>query len=794
MTSPTPPAEWPASWITISEAAEASLVAAYGLRFSLDQPQTVGFSVSADQRYELFLDGRRIGRGPERGDLRHWYFERYQCEWAAGDHFLFARVWTLDLARNHAPGAQMSLGHAFFLYAEAPHTELLSTGLAPWQGKKHEGYAFTRQCPGAAGAFAGAGVTVNGVDFPWGIESNRDKVPGTPVVRGSTGRSLSTRTNYGDMQFRRLRPALLPPQHSQPVPAGIVRHLDHVSFEQSEDRPILATDHDPASGEAWQQALHGREPVCLGPHQRVRVLIDLENYYCAYAHLRVSGGDGATLRFLWAESPYETGSVPFRDKGHRDEIEGKYLHGRYDTFLPDGSENRTFSPLWWSAGRYVAVFVETAEEPVSIHAIDFEETRYPLEPEGTIDVPHEAFRAALPIMMRTLQMCAHETYMDCPYYEQLMYTGDTRLQMLVTFCVSADSALPRKALTLYASSLHSSGLTQARYPTSFPQIIPGFSLWWIAMLHDYLLWRGEPELVRSFLPTARMILDRYLQSFAHDGALRVPEGWAFVDWVPEWHYGEPPVTEDRIGSIHQLQFVLALGHLADLEIWLGNETLADLRRQQQSQVWEGACQAFWNENVGAFADLPDGDSFSEHAQVLATLSGLLDETQRTRLRTHLLEATFLTPTTVYFRHYLFEALTSLGLAHVMFDRFELWEAFPSLGLRTALEAPEPSRSDCHAWSAHPMYHAVASICGIRPDRPGFAHLRVEPQLGPLPYVRATVPHPLGRIEVDLRQSGDGGLSGTVILPEGLSGTLVANGEIRAITGRTELPAVSQPPR
>ncbi len=33
--------------------------------------------VSADERFELFLDGRRIARGPDRSDVEHWSYATY---------------------------------------------------------------------------------------------------------------------------------------------------------------------------------------------------------------------------------------------------------------------------------------------------------------------------------------------------------------------------------------------------------------------------------------------------------------------------------------------------------------------------------------------------------------------------------------------------------------------------------------------------------------------------------------------------------------------------------------------
>ena len=50
------------------------------------------------------------------------------------------------------------------------------------------------------------------------------------------------------------------------------------------------------------------------------------------------------------------------------------------------------------------------------------------------------------ISLRTLRNCMHETHEDCPYYEQLQYTLDTRLQMLLTYAVSGDTRMAENVL------------------------------------------------------------------------------------------------------------------------------------------------------------------------------------------------------------------------------------------------------------------------------------------------------------------------------------------------------------
>jgi len=134
-----------------------------------------------------------------------------------------------------------------------------------------------------------------------------------------------------------------------------------------------------------------------------------------------------------------------------------------------------------------------------------------------------------------------------------------------------------------------------------------------------------------------------------------------------------------------------------------------------------------------------------------------------KLANALLAAPDLARATVYFRHYLFETFRLLGYTDAIHDRLQLWFDLPGQGLRTVVESPEPTRSDCHAWGAHPMFHAFATFCGIRPAKPGFREVEFAPQPGPLDHAKAKLVHPRGWVELDLRRT-DGVWTGSAATP------------------------------
>lgn len=771
--------DWPAKWVNVAEPPSGSFAAVYRLKFEVAAETTARLHVSADQRYELILDGRRVGRGPERGEEMCWLYESYELTLAPGGHMLVARVWWLSHEGHHAPTAQRTIRPGFILAAEAPLTGQLSTGMAPWEAKVMGGCSFSGPPAGNAGHLAGGVIAIDGRAFDWGWEAGEGE-GWQPVRPGFPGRDRLNRWGENN-SGPRLRPAMLPAMKEITRHLGNVRYIDAPESDQTGGVAVEVSRSLRDEQPLWQRLLAGQGPHGVPARTRRRLVIDLDDYYCAYPQLTLSGGRDARVRLHWAESLFLTSGAGSSSggKGNRDQVEGKIFKGRGDTFIADGGAGRTFDTLWWACGRYVELYVETADEPLTIDDISFRETGYPLHMDGQVELSDDRFNRVVPIMWRTMQMCMHETYMDCPYYEQLMYTGDTRLEVLVTYLMCRDDRLPRKAIRMFGTSQNFDGLTQSRFPSHTTQVIPQFSLFFVAMLYDLALWRGEREYVLRMMPRARAVLEAFIGRINEQGLVEWPEGWNWVDWVPGWEHGSPPRDGSMHTSINNWQFAYVLGLAIELERWLGEGELAGRLEQVRRRVAQATTEAFWDEGRGLFADTLSHSCYSEHAQCYALLSGLVDPPREQRVVEGLLRDPNLARATIYFQHYLFEVLAKYGQTDAMLDRWTLWYEHPELGMKTCLEKPEPSRSDCHAWGAHPIYHAAASIAGVRPRGLGGQEVVIRPQLGRLSYVRCTAIHSAGQILVDLRKS-EGRLTGGIELPPGLRGYLVLPDGERAL--------------
>jgi len=760
--------QWPAAWIWPEGAnPDEPLVFGARLDFSLAKPETVRLHVSADQRFELFLDGKRFARGPELSDIAHWMYASFDLALTAGAHRLGARVW---YAGDQAGYAQQTVRAGFLCAGEGTGGERFHTGMAPWSVKRLDGYSLTRRKQIWL-APPRQEVDLARVEEAWLEGDGGWEAPKVSATARTEGGTDTTPVWV-------VHPALLPPQRETPVAWASVRHAG--PLEEGLPRVFRASSDSPEwkrQAEAW---ITGKASLTLPPGAKIRILLDTGEYRCVWPRIEASGGEGARLALEWAESlyvhdpndPASLGGYGQADKAHRGETEGKYFRGEGDGWTFDGRPHVLESHAW-HAGRYALFTLHGGRTPLVLGAPTLTQTGYPMDLESRFASSDPRLDGSIPILWNALRSCSHETYMDCPYYERMMYVGDTRLEALVTYAATRDARLPRKALALFDWSRAATGLTASRYPTRFRQTIPPFSLWWVAMVKDYAWWRDEAAVARGFLPGTRAVLDYFLARLDGEGLPMIPPGWNFHDWVPGWPAGMMPAGRER--SLLGWHLLYALGLAAELEGALGEAEFAERYRRHRGRLFLALDRRFWSPDRGLFADDEGLTSYSEHAQSLAILSGMLDPSRAEQVAEGLDAAKDLIPATIYYSHYTFEALAQAGRGDRILPRLDLWRNLNGQGFTTTPEMPEPTRSDCHAWGAHPLYHFFASLLGIRPAAPSFARIRIEPRLGTLEHAEGTMVHPLGEVHVRAKREGTE-IHGLVKIPAGTLGILAVNGE------------------
>lgn len=782
----TPGTPWPCRWIA-DAAARPPAVVAYRRPFALEAATVVRVHVSADERYDLWLDGTCIGRGPERGDLAHWAFETYDLDLAAGDHNLVARVWSFG---DLAPAAQVSAGHGFLCAPERPDLlDRLGTGVAPWQSRVLPGYGFvSAHVPNGFPMSVGPAVTIEGAGVAWGVETGEGDGWNRAVA---VAPAYDAAAPFPADGTRLLTPAALPPMRDDPFRPVAVRHVGPAPGR--DDAPYRAADDSPAAREAWTALTAHDAPLTLPPGLGRRVLLDLGELRCAYPEIVVTGGRGGEVALRWAEALVEEATPGTRAKGNRDAIEGKRLLAVGDRFRLDGGAGRRFDTPWWRVGRYLEVTTRAGDAPITIERLALRETGYPLDWPAAPATGDAGWDRLLAVCHRTLRACAHETFVDCPYYEQLQYAADARVEALVTYVTCPDDRLPVKALRLFdASRRNPTGFTLDAYPSRDRVVIPGFSLWWVAMVHDQARWRDDLALIAELMPGVRAVVDRFLACRGEDGLPRNPLGWNFVDWADEWRAGVPPGGEaGEVSGAATWHLVLTLKLAADLERIVGEPELAARAERLAAEIARLATAVFWRPARNLFADEPAGDRFSEQTQCLALLSGALDPAREAAVGDALFGATGLVPVSAFFAHYLFEVCHRLGRADVLARRLAPWFGALEEGLTTCPETFGGTRSDCHAWSAHPLFHWYATVLGVRPAAPRFAAVRIAPGLGRLPRAAGALPHPRGTIAVDFAVE-NGTLRGSVDLPRGVTGDLTWRGRRVALTAGRQTVAVTSP--
>ena len=756
-----------ASWIWHPHDSGNIAVMIFEKNFEVKENEgTFDIDVSGDERFYLTLDGKFISRGPNRCDIPNWQYQTYKIAAKPGVHTLKAVVTRMG---GYAPGAQLSYRGGFILKASGAFDDRLTTGKTKWSVSKYDGMKPYHDKTGCERWVDGMGTQVEVYGRGPFSAPGKDTTDAV-VVRGPVG-AASHKCYGGRAGGWMLYPSQLPDQIAESVRPG---HIVAVTRDAPwRDKHTYTKEETAAPEVAVFEALRADgKRLVVSPNTKLQVAWNLGKYICAYPILKTEGGKGSRVAWTWNETTRDGRNGC---KGNRQEIIGKYLLGFGDNFIPDGDSGEFSSP-WFRCGLWCRLDIETKDEPLVLTELSMVETRYPLEMESSFECDDVSLEDIRRISTRTMQMCCHETLFDCPYYEQLMYPGDTRVQLLVISALSRDDRMIKRAIEIFDYGTRDDGSCPFNYPKRGPQEGFTYTLAYLAMFGDYAMNHNDKTWLKARLPGLRKSMAGCELYENNDGLVEKTPGWNFMDWTEQWQDSAVPNSDNghALNSFNNLFWLLDMQSAAKTERALGNELQAQYWEQKAQRLKRQIIATFWNEERCLIADTPirrdkDGkiaaNTYSEHQQALAIITGCLAPNENEQCFKHLIEDKDLAKTTVFFSYYLFEAYFKMGRGDLFLRRLDLWRSYVRTGLTTLLERPnlDWARSDCHAWGAYPVWFMQTGLAGIKSDAPLFQKVRIEPCPGGLKHIKASHPHPEGMISVDFHFD-NGKATGKIITP------------------------------
>ena len=700
-------------------------------------PAKLPVSVTADNRYVLYVNGTRVASGPSTGTVKSWRERTVDLapQLQRGHNEITAVVWNFG---DFAPASQQIVATGFRLAGGS-----IATSEQGWRVR---------------------------IDDSHTAVNPKEHIPWQYYV-ASAPEFIDARKAEGSWQ------------DAVPAPGAAARTLIADPFP-----PQLFAAAEP--GKVVRSSFEGGEvfpakPVTIPPHTRAKLLIRRDAMISAYPTLEVQGGRDSTIKLQYGEALYDADNR----KGDRNLIGDRQLRGFHDTFIADG-KSRAFATLWWRTFRYLEIEVATAAEPLTLGALELHETGYPFKQVASFHSSDPELNRIWEIGWRTMRVDAHETFMDSSYWEQLQYTGDTRLEMLITYAVSGDARLARQAIDVFAESDVDGGLMQGAYPSRLQNVIATFAFAWVGMLADWSLEQPDRAVIKAHLPRMRRVLDWFGPLLNKQGLLGKNPQWNFIDWSgQEWDDRDTfPSWGSQNGScLMTAMWVGALRQGVALEHAHGQVTRAQEFGARADRARTAIREHCWVPDKGLFADDGDRKVFSQHMNVFAVLYDIATPEEapaileRITVRDRGIDspAGMYAPT-YYFAWYLVRAFEHAGMRERYFDLLRTWRDLLALNYTTWPESRDQPRSDTHAWSAHPTADLLGIVAGIRPAARGYSRLRVEPTLGHLTSLDAIAATPHGPVKVSYRVEGNK-LTAVIDRPAALPGTFVWRGKSHPLT-------------
>ena len=757
----------PTGWIhSGKEQAENVSTGLYYYRKNLNLesvPSEAFMKISADSRYRLYVNGKSVSFGPCKGDGQIWYYEQVDIApyLVEGENILAAVVMRISPLSKGARSIWRTNFPGFFMQGtmKLGDSDKNFSADESWKWHKNDRIIFVDE------------TSTNN------YLSVFERAAGNSALAGWMD------TDYDDSDWENSQTYSMF-QISKANSPGNLNPRPIPSMYEHERRftGVRCVRESDIQGNVWDSFMAGNRTVVLSANSTHVVEIDAGELTTGFLELAFSGGSTADVEILTSESyvyePNKELAMPVPKKGDRTDNINGILHGYLDTYHVDGFGNvqnpEKYEPFWFRTFRYIQLKITVGDVPLTLNELKYRETGYPLDVKTLVETSDRELGDIWNISLRSLKRCMHETYEDCPFYEQLQYAMDARTEILYTYCVCADDRMARRTMDDFHRSLRADGLLYSSWPSINTNVIPTFSLFFIMMVYDHMMYFGDKELIERYFPTIEAILNFFHRNLDDrglvgniGGILGVSKYWSFVDWAEQWNNtaGVPDSFKDGPITVQSLMYAYALDIAAKLAVYVHRREYGDMLTERSTSLKQAVNSHCVGKN-GLYQDGPGTSKYSQHGQVWAVLSDTAPAENQKIIMEMALKDETMPKCSVAMAFYLFRALEKVGLYHETRHLWEPWRSMLKDNLTTCEEDQVSKRSDCHAWGAVALYEIPSVILGIKPTEPGYKSVSIKPNPTHLHSAKGNVITPHGIITVEW-EAVDGEVKLNCSIPEGI---------------------------
>ncbi|KAF5004573.1 hypothetical protein FDECE_8936 [Fusarium decemcellulare] len=712
---------WVPDWVDSSSQNTAARIVRFTRKLTLpSQPTKALLHFSADTRYKLIVNGDRVTVGPARSSHHIWYYDSLDIapHLKAGENEIcFVVIRYFAASRGGMPFERTSFPGLTVAGDIKLDTEVVSLD-------SREGWL---------------AEVDNSIAFPTGrpddvfLHINEYIVPG-PRTEKVTPVPYNIRTLNGELSPWRLRSRVIPAPEQIPINVSTVRKC--LSNAESDE---------------WAACLSGQQPLTLaaGSSHTLEVQADVHSTAFLRWTYKAAQQTQIQLKVTYSEGyENEPRSYPFfRSKSDRLDATNGHLIGPYDDVTLDlpASQSVVYEPFWFRTFRVMRWEITIGTEPVELSLFEATQVNYPLAVKASWEEPGDKHSKQIwDVSIRTMRNCMFDGYSDCPFYEQLQYSGDSRSVGLFHYLLSGDDRLMRQAITNFATSVTPEGITQSRFPSHVPQIIAGFSLYWVLQVCDHHLYFGDTAYARSFIPRIDGVFEFFESHIDSLGLVSgLPEDvWQYVDWVTTWgatetHPDKGVPTSGRESNRHtyfSMLYAYVLKQAARLVRDVGRPGYADEYESRAASVVNAVRTHCFDGNffTDSTANIADEAAYSQHCQVFAVLSGAATAGERARLLTEAFAKPSFSKCSYVMMFYALRAFALAGDEVYESAWGQVWDPWRKMlanNLTTWEEDDVRQRSDCHAWGSVPIYEYCTELAGVHVVAPGSSKILFSPRLG-----------------------------------------------------------------